>query len=72
LYYGKNGPIPQPSATFRKVNRNEHYYHALLYTLLVAFGADVCAEEPSAKGQSDITLKMPKGIYVMELKYIET
>jgi hypothetical protein len=53
-------------------NRNEHYYHALLYTLLIAFGADVCAEEPTAKGRSDITLKMPKGIYVMELKYDDT
>lgn len=53
-------------------NKNEHYYHALLYTLLVAFGADVRAEEPSAKGRSDITLKMPKAIYVMELKYDDT
>ena len=57
---------------WEKDNRNEHYYHALLYTLLVAFGADVQAEEPSAKGCSDITLKMPKGIYVMELKYNDT
>lgn len=54
---------------WEKENRNEHYYHALLYTLLVAFGADVRCEEPSAKGCSDITLLMPKGIYVMELKY---
>ena len=53
-------------------NKNEHYYHALLYTLLVVFGADVRAEEPSAKGRSDITLKMPKAIYVMELKYDDT
>ena len=53
-------------------NRNEHYYHALLYTLFVAFGADVHAEEPSAKGRCDITLCMPKGIYVMELKYDDT
>ena len=53
-------------------NRNEHYYHALLYTLLAAFGADVRAEEPSAKGRSDLTLLMPKGIYVMELKYDDT
>lgn len=50
-------------------NRNEHYYHALLYTLLTAFGADIRAEEPSAKGRSDLTLLMPKGIYIMELKY---
>ena len=57
---------------WEKDNRNEHYYHALLYTLLVAFGADVRAEEPSAKGCSDITLKMPKGIYVIEIKYNDT
>ena len=50
-------------------NQNEHYYHSLLYTLLVAFGADVRAEDPMAKGRSDITLLMPKGIYIMELKY---
>lgn len=50
-------------------NQNEHHYHALLYTLLVAFGADVRAEEPTAKGRADITLKMPQSIYVMELKY---
>ena len=53
-------------------NRNEHHYHALLYTLLVAFGADVRAEEPTAKGRSDLTLLMPKGIYVIELKYDDT
>ena len=53
-------------------NRNEHYYHAMLYTLLTSFGADVRCEEPSAKGRSDLTLKMPKGIYVMELKYDKT
>ena len=57
---------------WEKDNKNEHYYHALLYTLLVAFGADVRAEEPTAKGCSDITLLMPKGIYVMELKYNDT
>ena len=57
---------------WEKDNRNEHYYHSLLYTLLVAFGADVRAEEPSAKGRSDITLLMPKGIYVIEIKYNDT
>ena len=57
---------------WEKDNKNEHYYHALLYTLLMAFGADIRAEEPSAKGRSDITLKMPKGIYVMEIKYDDT
>ena len=50
-------------------NKNEHYYHAMLYTLLTAFGADVRAEEPTAKGSSDMTLLMPKAIYVIEVKY---
>ena len=53
-------------------NKNEHYYHALLYTLLTSFGADIRAEEPTAKGQADLTLLMPKGIYVMEIKYEHT
>ena len=57
---------------WEKDNRNEHYYHALLYTLLTSFGADVRAEEPTAKGQTDLTLLMPKGIYVMEIKYNHT
>ena len=53
-------------------NRNEHFYHALLYTLLISFGADVVAEESTAKGRSDITLRMPKGIYIIEVKYDHT
>ena len=54
---------------WEKDNKNEHYYHALLYTLLTSFGADIRAEEPTAKGQADIILLMPKGIYIMEIKY---
>ncbi len=57
---------------WEKDNKNEHYYHALLYTLLTAFGANIRAEEPTAKGQADLTLLMPKGIYVMEIKYDHT
>lgn len=53
-------------------NRNEHFYHALLYTLLTSFGADTRVEEPSAKGRADLTLLMPKAIYVIELKYDDT
>ena len=44
----------------------------MLYTLLTSFGADVRAEEPTAKGQTDLTLLMPKGIYVMEINYNHT
>ena len=38
----------------------------------MAFGADVMAEEPTAKGRADIVLKMPKGIYITELKMDDT
>ncbi|MBQ9655203.1 MAG: ATP-binding protein [Prevotella sp.] len=53
-------------------NHNEHYYHSLLYTLLTSFGADIRAEEPTAKGRSDLTLLMSKAIYVIEIKYDHT
>lgn len=57
------------SVPYHLDNGNEHHYHALLYTLLTAFGADVLAEEPTAKGRADIVLRMPTTIYVMEIKY---
>ena len=50
-------------------NKNEHYYQALLYMLLMAFGADVVAEEMSSKGRADIVLRMPRSIYIFETKY---
>ena len=53
-------------------DKNEHHFHAMLYTLFVSFGADVVAEDLSSRGRADITLKMPRGIYVMELKYNDT
>ncbi len=34
----------------------------------MAFGADVTAEESTAKGRSDIVIRMPKGIYILEIK----
>ena len=52
--------------------KGEHHYHVVLYTLLTAFDADISAEEPTAKGRADIILKMPKGIYVIEIKYDDT
>ena len=52
--------------------KGEHHYHVILYTLLTAFGADIHAEEPSAKGRADLILKMPRGSYVIEIKYDDT
>lgn len=58
--------------TYQLFNDNERHFHALLFTLLTAFGADVRPEVASAHGRADIVLKMPSTIYVMELKYDKT
>ena len=47
---------------------DEHYYHSLLYALLMAFGAEVKAESSSSRGRADLVLLMPQNIYIMELK----
>ncbi|MBO7568479.1 MAG: ATP-binding protein [Bacteroidales bacterium] len=50
-------------------NMNEKHYHSVLYTLLTSFGADIVANRETALGKCDLVLKMPKTIYVIELKY---
>jgi hypothetical protein len=54
---------------YQLTDKGEHHYHVVLYTLLTAFGADITAEESTAKGCADLVLKMPGRIYVIELKY---
>jgi hypothetical protein len=41
----------------------------MLYTLFVSFGTDVVAEDLTSQGRADLTLKLPRGIYIIELKY---
>jgi len=53
-------------------NMNEKHYHSILYTALVSFGADVLANPETALGKADLLLRMPKTIYVIELKYERT
>ena len=48
---------------------NELHYHSILYTALASFGADITANQETALGKADLVLKMPKAIYVIELKY---
>ena len=50
-------------------NMNEKHYHSILYTVLAAYGADITANMETALGKADLILKMPKTIYVIELKY---
>ena len=53
---------------YHLVEKSERYYHSLLLTLFTSYGADITAEEPSAKGRADLVLRMPIGIYIFELK----
>ena len=50
-------------------NMNEKHYHSILYTVLTSFGAHISANQETALGKSDLILKMPKTVYVIELKY---
>ncbi|MDD6001621.1 MAG: PD-(D/E)XK nuclease domain-containing protein, partial [Bacteroidales bacterium] len=50
-------------------NMNEKHYHSILYTVLTSFSADISANQETALGKSDLILRMPKTIYVIELKY---
>lgn len=53
-------------------NQNEQFYQALLYALLIGLGADVHAEEKTADGRIDISLKLQDAIYILEFKYGKT
>ncbi|MBR2233571.1 MAG: AAA family ATPase [Prevotella sp.] len=50
-------------------NQNEQLYQSLIYAALMAFGADVQAEDQTSDGRMDIALKLPQAIYILELKY---
>ncbi len=49
-------------------NQNEQLYQSLVYAALIAFGADVSAEEQTSDGRMDLALKMPDAIYILELR----
>ncbi|MGX8697973.1 MAG: PD-(D/E)XK nuclease domain-containing protein, partial [Prevotella sp.] len=53
-------------------NQNEQLYQSLIYAALMAFNADVQAEDQTADGRMDIALKLPDCIYIIELKHGKT
>jgi len=53
-------------------NQNEQLYQSLIYAALMGYGADVEAESQTSDGRMDIALKLPHGIYIIELKYGKT
>ena len=50
-------------------NDNERHFQAVFYAVLASFGADIMAEDRTSNGRADIVLRMPRDIYVVELKY---
>ena len=53
-------------------NQNEQLYQTLIYAALMSVGADVQAESQTSDGCMDIALRLPDGIYIIELKYGKT
>ena len=51
---------------------NEKHYQSVLYAVLASFGADIMAEDRTSDGRADIVLRLPREIYVIELKYGKT
>ncbi|MEO1953700.1 MAG: PD-(D/E)XK nuclease domain-containing protein, partial [Campylobacterales bacterium] len=46
----------------------EGYYVSVFYAYLKAMGIDIVAEDITNKGRIDLTIKMPKAIYICEFK----
>ena len=53
-------------------NQNEQFYQAMFYALMAGMGADVHAEDQTADGRMDISLKLKDAIYILEFKYDKT
>lgn len=49
----------------------EGYYASVFYSCLAALGFDVAAEDSSARGRADLTLRFGGAVYVFEFKVVE-
>ena len=49
----------------------EGYYASVFYSCLAALGFDVTAEDSSARGRADLTLRFGGAVYVFEFKVVE-
>ncbi len=62
----------QRSAEGRLRGKNGQLYQSLIYAALMAFGANVSAEDQTSDGRMDTALRLPHGIYIIELRYGKT
>ena len=53
-------------------NDNEKHFQAIFYATIAGYGADIMAEDRTSDGRADIVIRMPKDIYVVEMKYGES
>ena len=53
-------------------NDNERHFQAIFYATVAGFGADIIAEDRTSNGRADIVIRMPRDIYVVEMKYGKT
>ncbi len=62
-----------PHDWFRKNNLSEYegFYASVLYSYMSALGVDVKAEDPTSKGQIDLTIKFNEKCYIFEFKVVE-
>jgi len=53
------------------MNQYEGYYASIFYCYLTALGIDIIGEDTTHRGRIDLTVKLPKLIYIIEFKVIE-
>jgi len=63
--------IPYNNFTGVKLYEYEGYYASVFYAYLKSLGVDVIGEDVTNKGRIDITLKMPRSIFIFEFKIDE-
>lgn len=63
--------IPYRNFTNNHVLEAEGYYASVLYAFFLSLDAEIIPEDVSNHGQVDMTVKLSKHIYVMEIKLID-
>ncbi len=51
-----------------KLYEYEGYYASIFYAYIKALGVELIGEDVTNKGRIDLTIKLPKGIFVIEFK----
>jgi len=63
--------IPYNNFTNNSIQNYEGYYASVMYTYLASLGYEVITEDTTNRSRIDLTLKMDKIIYIIELKVVD-